>query len=250
VGKFLWWLDQNGLAKDVHAVTSQTIRAFLAYVKDNKFRWNSSNPRAQREVCQTTVERYHACLKAFWNWLIREEIAHDSPVNKVKVAKPLRKVMKAIEPEDMQKLLAALNGRDFESVRNKAILLLLLDTGLRVSECANLKLADLDLDRQTLKVMGKGSKERLARIGYGVQKALWRYLGVRHSNSDALWVDRSGEPIKPDGIKLMVRRQLPGAAALLHMPQHWPHGLHPQGIAPLAPLGWRRAMSLVMGARR
>ena len=59
--------------------------------------------------------------------------------------------------------------------RNKAIILMLLDTGLRASELANIKLDDIDSERGWLKVEGKGVKERVVRIGATAQKALWRY---------------------------------------------------------------------------
>ncbi|HEX76085.1 MAG TPA: site-specific integrase [Dehalococcoidia bacterium] len=114
--------------------------------------------------------------------------------------------MKAVSIQDIEKLLACLNHRGFESVRNKAIVLMLLDAGLRVSECAGLKLQDVNLDKGIVKVMGKGSKERFVRIGHGVQKTLWGYLGIRQLISDGLWTDRHGNLIAAQTIKLSLKR--------------------------------------------
>jgi len=114
--------------------------------------------------------------------------------------------MKAVPLEDIQKLLAEFNHRDFKSIRNKSIILVLLDTGLRVSECANLKLHDVNIDRGILKVTGKGNKERLVRIGYTVQKVLWRYISLRQSTSDNLWTDSVGNAISANTIKLIMKR--------------------------------------------
>jgi site-specific recombinase XerD len=182
------------------------IRAFLAYIQQEPRRWGSNNPHANRKASQTTVFRYYTVISAFASWLIREGIIENNPCNKVRVAKPKPKVLKAIEPDDIRRLLATLNGRDFNSIRNKAILLLLLDTGLRISECINLKLADIDLDKQTLKVTRKGGRETLCRVGHKVQKAIWRYLRVRVSHSEMLWVNSSGEPIKANAIQLILSR--------------------------------------------
>ena len=82
----------------------------------------------------------------------------------LKKPKAPKKVVKAIAPEDVTRLLNVLNGRDFNSIRNKAILLLALDTGLRLSEIASIKLSDIR--NETLSIMGEGAKQRIVRFDY------------------------------------------------------------------------------------
>jgi len=84
----------------------------------------------------------------------------------------------------------------FLGSRNRAIVLMFLDTGMRVSEIADIKLDDLDTERGWIKVKGKGATERVVRIGVAAQKALWRYLVHRPSNGKAeLWLTEEGTPL-------------------------------------------------------
>jgi site-specific recombinase XerD len=99
------------------------------------------------------------------------------------------------------------NNAKFLGCRNKAIILMFLDTGLRASELANIKLDEIDSERGWIKVKGKGAKERVVRIGATVQKALWRYLVYREKNKcEELWLTEEGKPMKVAGIQIMLMR--------------------------------------------
>jgi len=87
------------------------------------------------------------------------------------------------------------------------MILMLVDTGLRLSELANIKLQDLDTERGWIKVVGKGAKERVVRIGQAAQKALWRYLMHRPDNGrQELWLTEEGRPLRNPGIQSMIDR--------------------------------------------
>jgi len=99
------------------------------------------------------------------------------------------------------------NNAQLLGSRNKAIILMFIDTGLRASELANIKLDDIDSERGWIKVKGKGAKERVVRIGGTAQKALWRYLVFREKNKyQELWITEEGRPMKVGGIQLMIQR--------------------------------------------
>jgi site-specific recombinase XerD len=95
----------------------------------------------------------------------------------------------------------------FLGSRNKAIVLTLLDTGVRVSEIGNINLEDIDTERGWVKITGKGAKERVVRIGANAQKALWRYL-VHRPNTERgqLWLTEEETPLRPDGIQMVIKR--------------------------------------------
>ncbi len=86
--------------------------------------------------------------------------------------------------------------------------MMMLDTGLRVSELVHLKPTDIDMETGSVTVThGKGGKQRVVRIGFKTQKALWRYIKRwRHGYSDGLFLNRSSEPLDVRGVTLMVRR--------------------------------------------
>ncbi|MFC2062614.1 tyrosine-type recombinase/integrase [Chloroflexota bacterium] len=181
------------------------IRSFLGYILSTEHRWGSNNSRANRKAGPVTVQRYYTGLKVFFNWCVADGYFEFSPMATLKKPKAPKKIVKAIVPEDITRLLNAINGRDFNSIRNKTIIVLALDTGLRLSEIANLKL--LEIKDETITVTGKGAKQRVVRIGAKVQKAIWRYMLVRQQIADgcnALWVTRQGTPLSIDGVHQMI----------------------------------------------
>jgi len=85
------------------------------------------------------------------------------------------------------------------------MLLMFLDTGLRLSELTNLKLSDIDLNKGIIKTIGKGNKERYARIGVKTQKALWNYLSLRPVDTEYVWQGKENGKMTKDGIAQMIR---------------------------------------------
>jgi len=118
----------------------------------------------------------------------------ESPVAKVRVAKVKARVIQPYSSEQIKKMLRVCDhdfqhGARFLGSRNLAIILMLLDSGLRLSELANIKLNDIDVDRGWIKVMGKGNRERVVRIGKTAQRVLWRFLTYRGEDSKrVLWL--------------------------------------------------------------
>ena len=137
-----------------------------------------------------------------------EELLLDNPFNHLKTPRIDKRVVQALTPTEIERLFKECSGKSMMDVRNKAILSVFLDTGLRVSELANLLLEDLDVDTGSILVRhGKGGKQRVVRIGSKAQKALWKYVTIyRKSESDHLFVNRSGDPLDVQGIKIMIKR--------------------------------------------
>ncbi len=80
-----------------------------------------------------------------------------------------------------------------------------LDTALRLSELANLKLSDINVEKGIIKIIGKSSKERLVRMGFKTQKTLWNYLTCRNSDKDYIWIGRDNQSFTATGIAQMIR---------------------------------------------
>ena len=213
--RFLWYCERQSWPDDVRLITEWHIREFLAYVASEVHRWGlngNGSESSRRQASYSTVHHYYAVLKAFFNWCVMEGFLTESPVAKVKMSNPKLKVIQPYAAEEIARMLAVCdydyqhNAR-FLGSRNRAIILMLLDAGLRVSEIANIALEDIDTERGWIKVRGKGDKERVVRIGTTAQKALWRYLMYRADNvTSALWLTEEGTAFKSDGIQAMVKR--------------------------------------------
>ena len=131
---------------------------------------------------------------------------------KIKVAKPKAKVVKPYTTEEIRKMLAVCeydynHNAKFLGSRNQAIILVLLDTGVRLSELLQIEVGDIDNETGNIKVLGKGAKERMVRIGRTAQKILWRYLVHRPDNGmKELWLTEEGEPLHERGVQSLVKR--------------------------------------------
>lgn len=213
--RFLWHTIREDWPDDARFITEWHIREFLAYVSGKVNRWGlngNGSESSQRRASYSTVHHYYRVLKTFFNWCVREGSLTENPVLKVKLANPKLKVVQPYTPQEIAKLLSVCDydfrqNAKFLASRNKAIVMMLLDTGLRVAELANINLTDVDTERGWIKVEGKGAKERVVRIGATAQKALWRYLVYRPDNvGTGLWLTEEGKPMKRNGIQIMIRR--------------------------------------------
>jgi len=194
---FQWYLNKF----NIETIDATTIRSFLGYVKDTVNRWDSTNTRANRMVSPTTVKSYYVALSVLFNWAVREH----NPMATVKKPKLQQKTVKGLDKELILQLISSLNGRDIRTLRNKTMLYIFLDTGLRLSELANLKMSDIDLQTGIIKTNGRGNKERFARIGIKTQKALWSYIAHRPVDTEYVWQGKDNNKMATDSIAQMIR---------------------------------------------
>lgn len=145
-------------------------------------------------------------LSGLWTWLVKEEIVKENIVRKITPPKPLKKEVVPLTEQEVKAILSALNRsrvyvRQGQNVdhslgsfeRNRAIILLMLDTGVRASELCDLKIEDVDNRNHRIFVrQGKGMKERYLPFSPRTGQMIWRYLATRNGAqpSDPLFVGR------------------------------------------------------------
>ena len=119
-----------------------------------------------------------------------------SPMDGMKPPQLPEQPVDVVRPEHMARLLRACEGRDFTSRRDTAVILILVDTGMRRAECVGMTLDDVDLDQRIVWVLGKGRRPRALPIGRKTAQALDRYLRAREGHRLAhlphVWVGRNG----------------------------------------------------------
>jgi site-specific recombinase XerD len=215
LNRFLWYVKRQNWPDDARLITEWYIREFLGYVSSDVNRWGvkgNGSESSRKKATYSTVHHYYCVLKAFFNWCVREDYISESPLAKVKLANPKLNVVRPYTSQEILKLLAVCdhdfkNNARFLGSRNRAVVLMLLDTGLRISELASIRLEDIESERGWIKVKGKGAKERVVRIGAIAQKALWRYMVYRHKNNRSeLWLTEEGGPMKSGGLQIMIKR--------------------------------------------
>lgn len=145
-----------------------------------------------------TVARKLAALRGLYGFLVRTERVGQNPAELVSSPKRSEKLPKVLSTEQMRSLLERIGARTPLELRDRAMLELAYSCGLRCEEIVNLDLDAIDFETEQLRVLGKGSKERLLPVGEPAQRALRRYLdrGRRALLADprelALFLSKSG----------------------------------------------------------
>ena len=166
----------------------------------------------------TAATKFQA-LRVFFAYLLEEGEVNHSPMERMKPPIVPETPVPVVDVEFLRTLLRGCAGRDFEERRDNAILRLFIDTGMRLSELANLKVTDLDFDHDVAVVMGKNRRPRACPFGAKTGQALDRYLKLRARRPDAhraeLWLGLKG-PFSASGIRQMVWRRSTAAGERIH----------------------------------
>ncbi len=182
--RFLWYARKQEWPVEAKLISEWHIRDFLGYVAEEKMRWGDGSSNCQYKVGHSTLRHYYVGVGALFNWAVREGFLSESPLTKVRVNKAKPRVIEPYTREEIQAMLEVCDldyqqGAKFLASRNRAVILTLIDSGLRLSELAGMKLADINPQSGWIRVRGKGNKERIVRIRKLAQKALWLYLTWR-----------------------------------------------------------------------
>ena len=212
---FLLTCQVNNLSPRTIADYAQKIGAFVTFCHSEQRQVGAAEITAnhirlflldRQQYCKPiSVHDYYGTINRFFNWLVEEGIIEQNPMCRMHPPRVPRELVKPFKPQEIGDLVA-LCDKTFLGTRNRAIILTFLDTGLRLSELANIQLEDMDLDREIIKVMGKGAKERLVGIGKETQKAVLKYLLQRNDGLSCLWVTEERRPMQAGGIQIMIRR--------------------------------------------
>jgi len=153
-----------------------------------------------------TVHIYYRSLKTFYNWLVNEGILKQSPMANVRGPRLPKVLIHPFTHQDIENLMLLCAGSKFLDLRTRAMLLVFLDTGIRLEEMSRIQLGNIDFNNGTIYIYGKGSKERLVRVGKKTQKALLRYLLTRDDELPSLWLTEEKRPMTRNGVKVSVER--------------------------------------------
>ena len=163
--------------------------------------------RRRETVSPVSVKDAFSMVKIFLNWLAHERVIEHNPMEGEKPPRVPKRIIQPFSPANLKDLLTLCGtGTDFCSARNTAMVLVFIDSGVRLAEMAGMKISDIDIEAGTIKIFGKGSKERLVGIGKESRRALLRYIMARKSKGDILWLTQEKKQISPEGIKMIVRR--------------------------------------------
>lgn len=160
----------------------------------------------------TSVAIHHRVLNAFFRWLVEDAYLKNSPMEGIKEPKTPDKFPKSLNDEQVNKLIRAAESRKrkWSGYRNYTMIVVFLDMGLRLSEFINAELDDLDLKRRSLKVHGKGAKDRKVFFGKKTFHCLRHWLRIRDDVEqvwdDTVFISQNGDKLKKRNVQRLITR--------------------------------------------
>ncbi|WP_252225302.1 MULTISPECIES: tyrosine-type recombinase/integrase [unclassified Clostridium] len=175
-------------------ITLNDLYDFISYLKNE--RSNNTNS-ANRKI---------ATIKSYFRYLYKQNIINKNIADDLENGKvPVKEVLVPTD-EEIEKIFSTLDKTNKLYTRNKAILTVLAYSGLRVEECSNLKLIDIDMeDKKIIVKHGKGAKDRILFMNDIIYKNLKEYLEQRKNDNEYLWINEHGRNLKKEMIQKIVK---------------------------------------------
>lgn len=206
------WLTAELQNDDISVFDIALVRDYILYLRHKpRFQGHPYTPEQDQLLSAKTVQCHVRALKAFSSWLYVEGHTGDNRLRNLKLPKAPTKIIRPLSPEEVKKIISKIKRSSPAGGRNYAILVVMLDSGLRAAEIAGITLGQVNFEAGYIKVMGKGARERIVPIGKFVQMRLLQYCEevrpkLSNNDCDSLFLSRRGEPITTNTIKLVFSR--------------------------------------------
>jgi site-specific recombinase XerD len=195
---------------DIAAITANDLRRFIIALRERpKFAHHPYNKPQTARLSVQSIETYCRAIKALFGFLKREGFIKNNVLAKVKMPRVPEAIIPTFSEKELTKLLSKPDRASSEGFRDYCLLLTLIDTGIRLSELANLKADDIDYEQNLLRVMGKGQRERFVPFGRRVAKALMKYqMKCRPEpvGTDNFWLRRDGQALSANRIQKLINK--------------------------------------------
>lgn len=183
----------------IRGITTYHIFAFMNYVAD------------ERSNMSSTRQRKSSSLKSFFNFLtVHEKLLTENPTDNLTPPKSKKALPHFLSLEQSIELLNAVDGPDQE--RDRCMLTLFLNCGMRLSELVSINISDVVRNNNTLRILGKGNKERIVYLNQACLEAIDNYLAVRPKDGvidrNALFLSSRKQRISPKTVQFIVKKYL------------------------------------------
>ena len=220
------WLE-DGLSKNTIASYRADLLQLGTFLRKDFLKVEEADLFAflgSRKGRASSAARRVSTLKRFYQYCLRERRIKVDPTLKLDPPKRTPRFPKSLSEADVEALLAAPNTATPLGLRDRAMLELLYATGLRVSELVAVKTFEVNLEAGVVRVMGKGSKERLVPLGEEAADWISRYLETRNGKSDTLFLTARGAGMTRQAFWHLIRRYgaraIPGKKLSPHVLRH------------------------------
>ncbi len=223
IGEFLNYLSvERNLAKNTLSSYGRDLEAFSSYLAEKH---GIKSPEAvTREkitgymqgqkkagLSTTSICRSLAAIRMFYRFLVRENFTKEDPTDLVDTPKIWQRIPDVLSQKEVDAMIEAAQGRDWQSVRDRAMLELFYASGIRVSELVGLKVDSVNMEIGFLRCIGKGSKERIIPVGKRAREALGKYVEgsrkkiLKGRTEEALFVSRLGKKMSRQSVWKIIK---------------------------------------------
>ena len=212
IEEFINFLKSENIEK-IKDVDYSIVRFYLMSLYDKKYSRNS-------------VSRKLSSLRSFFKFLHSKNKIEMNPFSLVSSPKKEKRLPKFLYNEDIEKIFDIPDNKNPLGQRDSVILELLYDTGIRVGELVNIKLSDIDFSNRTIKILGKGNKERIVLFGIYLDEVLSLYINdgrntlLNDNTCDYLILNAHGNNITTRGVRLIIENIIKKACIKTHVTPH------------------------------
>ncbi|AKS38037.1 recombinase XerC [Anoxybacillus gonensis] len=214
IGEFFEFMEREQV-KQLQEVSYSDVRLFLTELH-------------KRQQSSRSIARKMSSLRSFYKFLMREKIVSENPFALASLPKKEQKIPHFLYPDELEQLFVVNDLNTAIGQRNQAIIELLYATGVRVSECCNIRLSHIDFSVCTILIYGKGNKQRYVPFGTYAKEALERYIqdgrqqlvSKAKAPTDVLFLNARGGALTPRGVRHILNDIVEQAALSLKVSPH------------------------------
>jgi tyrosine recombinase XerC len=201
----LSYLNKDNKINNFASIDYRLIRKYVVFLKQNKY-------------SDRTIARKISSFRVFFKYLVQQELIDSNPAEYVQIPKLKKKLPDFLFFEEIIKLIDSFKEDNAITKRDQVIVELLYGTGMRVTELSDLNLKDINLEDDTIRVLGKGSKERIVPFSKPVKEAIKKYIEQRGQipkknyrqsiSNKALFINNIGKRISARSIRRIINKYI------------------------------------------
>lgn len=198
--EYLTYLSSEAI--NYKSIEYSDVRFYLMYLTDIK------------KVKSTSLSRKISSLRGFYKYLVNQNIIECNVFSLVTLPKKEKKLPRYFQYNELEELFSVSDCNTPLGIRNQLLLELLYATGVRVGELINIKISDIQLEQKTIKVLGKGNKERLVAFGDYAYDALKKYLKegrpylLNKEETPYLFLNHLGKQLTDRGVRYILNQMI------------------------------------------
>ncbi len=202
---------------------------YFEYLKENNINYLTINKDDvieylkyldEKKLSNKSISNYLSALRTFYDYLTDEKYITSNIFKNIRNPKIEKKLPNFLSYEELRQIIESIPDDTILDIRNKLIVKLLYLSGIRVSELINIKLSDINKNEATIRILGKGNKERIVYYKDYLNDLIDKYLNLREYDSEYLILNNKGEKITARGIQKIIDKVVMASCIQNHVSPH------------------------------